>query len=326
MQAPEPSDPWDWSAWPRSSKASLRRSESPVDINPIAVPLGELTIPQAIEVAVDDLEVTSERAKSKYHYERTFERIERWSDAVGLFLWVDLDQHRCQAFIDAKTKHGRSPALNTRRWRRSAINRVYAALRRAGYPAVDQTFLIDLGGSSQSYVRGPRYGRPLIDSEIRSCELAADTKRPRHQNAFALACATADASETDAIRPSDVDLDAGTVRIHGSFYRNERVRPLTSWGLQILRANLVGADPGRNLIALGTNWQTRLSQVSQCLDVVLSGAGLRHDPLVQLSSIRSWAGRTVYEAEGLEAAAVALGLRSLDGTAQLIGVKVRRHP
>ena len=166
MHTPEPSNPWDWPAWPRPSKASLRRSESPVDINPIAVPLAQLSIPQAIEVAVDDLELTSERAKSKYQYEHTFERIERWSIAMGLLLWMELDEHRCRAFILAKTKHGKPPALNTSRWRRSAINRIYAALRRAGYPAVDQTFLIDLGGSSQSYVKGPRYGRPLTNAEI----------------------------------------------------------------------------------------------------------------------------------------------------------------
>lgn len=295
-----------------------------MDINPIAVPLADLTIPQAIEVAVDDLEVTTERAKSKFQYEHTFERIERWSGAVGITLWVEFDESHCRAFIFAKTSKGQPPSLNTSRWRRSVIRRVYAALRRAGYPAVDQTFLIDLEGSSQDYVKGPRFGRSLTDAEILSCELAADNKRPRHQNAFALACATADASETDAIRPADIDLDAETVRIHGSHYRNERVRPLTPWGVRVLRANLPGADPDRNIIALGQNWQSRLAQVSQCLDVVLCGAGLRHDPLVQLSSIRAWAGRTVYDAEGLEAAAVALGLRSLDGAAQLIGVQRRR--
>ncbi|MEO6629295.1 MAG: hypothetical protein ABIP03_12090 [Aquihabitans sp.] len=296
-----------------------------MDINPIAIPLDELTIPQAIEVAVEDLAVTSERAISKFEYEKTFDRIERWSNAVGLTLWVEFDEPCCRAFIFAKTKQARTPALNTSRWRRSTINRIYAALRRAGYPAVDQTFLIDLRGGTEPSVASRRLGRPLTDTEIRSCELAADNKRPRHQNGFALACATADASETDAIRPADFDLDAGTVRIHGSYYRNERVRPLTPWGLRVLRANLPGADPDRNIVALGPNWQTRLAQVSQCLDVVLCGAGLRHDPLVQLSSVRAWAGLTVYDAEGLEAAAAALGLRSLDGTAQLIGVKRPRH-
>ncbi len=296
-----------------------------MDINPTAVPLDELTIPQAIEVAVADLEATTEQAKTKFLYEGTFDRIERWSAAMSLVLWIELTEARCRQFIFAKTRHGRKPALNTTRFRRSVIWRVYAALRRAGYAVVDQTFLIDLYSDGEAPVMHGYLGRPLTDREIGRCELAAETKRPRHENAFALACATADTSEIDAIRPADVDLDAGTVRLHGSHYRAERVRPLTPWGLVALRRNVPGADPNRNLIALGHNWQTRISQVSQCIDVVLCGAGLRQDPLVQLHSVRAWAGLKVYETEGLEAAARALGLASLDGTARVIGAN-RREP
>jgi hypothetical protein len=68
------------------------------------------------------------------------------------------------------------------------------------------------------------------------------------------------------------------------------------------------------------NPESRRAHSSQAIRETLQRAGLADDPYVRPASLAAWAGRQVLCATGrIDAAARALGMRSLDGTSRLVG-------
>ena len=80
---------------------------------------------------------------------------------------------------------------------------------------------------------------------------------------------------------------------------------------------------GRLLVYAGSG--AAAGQVSTCraVGVVLLRAGLVGEPDVRPASVAAWAGRAILEQTGrIEDAAAALGVRSLDRAARLVGLNV----
>jgi hypothetical protein len=113
--------------------------------------------------------------------------------------------------------------------------------------------------------------------------------------------------------------------IHGSSKTESRWCVLTEWGAgQVARhvrglgSGIGGATP---LAYAGCgNVESRRSFSSQAIRETLQRAGLTADPYVRPASLAAWAGVCVMrETRRIEAVAAALGVRSLDTAARMIG-------
>ena len=100
-----------------------------------------------------------------------------------------------------------------------------------------------------------------------------------------------------------------------------RVGELSEWGTGAVERQLSLLSAG-SLVYSGSG-SSNAGQVSTCraLGQVLLRAGLGGDRRVRPSSIAGWAGRRVFDETGrVEDAARALGVRSLDSAARMIGL------
>jgi integrase/recombinase XerC len=143
--------------------------------------------------------------------------------------------------------------------------------------------------------------------------------------AWALAEATVRTSELSKVTIGDINLEARTVRIAGSTKTQLRVGALTEWGVAALarRVDSFGPDaPAGTLVVYEGDGSTESRQATCCVAIsdTLRRAGLAQEPDVRPVSIAAWAGKRVFdETSRIEAAAQALGMRSLDRAARLIG-------
>ena len=137
---------------------------------------------------------------------------------------------------------------------------------------------------------------------------------------WALAEATARGVELAKITVSDIDLEAGKVWIGGTIRTAPRWGELTECGAMALQRRLAEGCDGP-LVFAGSD--AAVGQVSTCraIGIVLLRAGLVGERDVRPASVAAWAGRGVFERTGrIEVAAAAMGLRSLDRAAGLIGL------
>jgi integrase/recombinase XerC len=169
--------------------------------------------------------------------------------------------------------------------------------------------------------------RPLCDDEIAlgrsfSFQTLRDSRQPA---AWALAEATVRTSELSQVTIGDLDLDVGMVQIAGSTKTQPRVGVLTQWGIAALARRVESFGPGAHagtLVVYEGDGSSKSRQASCCVAIsdTLRRAGLAREPDVRPVSIAAWAGRRVFDDTGrIEAAAQALGVRSLDRAARLIG-------
>jgi hypothetical protein len=166
----------------------------------------------------------------------------------------------------------------------------------------------------------------LIDSELDACWAQAvqlDDLRPAV--CLAEAEAAAWSSEMPHIRSSDLDLEAGTVRIHGGATTRPRLGRLTERGSAQLRRRIarIGPDEGSDPVLMGEGqWDDPdegRAAATMALVGVLKRARLS-GPGVNPRSIALWAGTKVLAKKGtVEAVALALGVKSLDASAAMVG-------
>ena len=220
------------------------------------------------------------------------------------------------------TTPGRSgpPSTATQHLRRSAVRLLFRTARQLGLVESDPTLDLVLppGRSLKA--------RPLDDVEMAICHSYAQhtLTETRVPAAWALAEATARTSELPHLRVVDVDLEMGRVWVWGSPRCVPRWGRLSSWGLTQLQRRIESlgtGDPERRLVFSGRRGPAS-AQSSSCTAIarVLTLAGLSVEPDVRPMSVTGWAGRQVLNATGrIEAVAAALGVRSLDRAAGLIG-------
>jgi integrase/recombinase XerC len=142
--------------------------------------------------------------------------------------------------------------------------------------------------------------------------------------AWALAEATARTAELPHITVADLDLVAQRVWVHGSPRTDARWGGLSDWGARQLERRLEDlvrpGGPSTPLVYGGAgSAESRQASSCQAIGETLRRAGLVTEPDVRPLSVAAWAGAHVFAETGrIEAAARALGVRSLDGAARLI--------
>lgn len=109
--------------------------------------------------------------------------------------------------------------------------------------------------------------------------------------------------------------------LSGSTKTEFRAAGLTDWGVRVLARRMSTIDRGGSLTYEGRGSAPSMqASSSMALARVLNRAGLRDDPAVKPDSVRGWAGQRVWKHTGrIEAAAIALGCKSLDTAAAIIG-------
>ena len=223
------------------------------------------------------------------------------------------------AWVDAPLSDGSRPSLATRHNRRSAASAGFRILRDLGLVDHDPTVDVDLPLRSRG-----RNTRPLTDDELAAGRAASvgTLSATRLPAVWALAEATATTHEIPRVLPCHVDLDGGTVVLCGSAKTEPRMATLTDWGRQVLarRLDLVGPTD-RSLTYEGKGSAASMqASSSMAIARILNEAGLRGDGSVKPESVRAWAGHRIWVETGrIESAAVALGCRSLDTTARIVG-------
>jgi integrase/recombinase XerC len=226
-----------------------------------------------------------------------------------------------EAFVLAASSDGRRPSVASSHLRRSAVRMLFRVLREHGIVEHDPT--LDLRLPPRTSLQA----RPLCDDEIAlgrsfSFQTLRDSRQPA---AWALAEATVRTSELSRVAIEDLDLEAGRVRIAGSTKTQPRIGALTNWGVAALtrRVESLGRDAAvATLVVYEGDGSLESRQASCCAAIsdTLRRAGLAQEPDVRPSSIAAWAGKNLFQETGsIEVAARALGVRSLDRAARLIG-------
>ncbi len=281
----------------------------------------------AVEVLVGELAAGLRSAGhlSEQSEHRLLEVMARFLTFVERAFAASLDEvtrEQVARFISAPSPDGRPPSVATAHLRRSAVRLLFRVLRQHGIVDHDPTLDVVLPA------RTSLLARPLCDDEIAlgrsfSYRTLRDSRQPA---AWALAEATVRTSELSSITVADLDLEAGTVWIAGSTKTEPRTGVLSKWGacagstrrLQSLGTAATSATP----VVYEGDGSAESRQASCCVAIsdTLRRAGLAQEPDVRPVSIAAWAGKRVLDETGqIEVAALALGVRSLDRAARLIG-------
>jgi integrase/recombinase XerC len=247
-------------------------------------------------------------------------RFLRYLDRRGVGSLTEVSGDVARDFVLARCAgDGGQPSVATSHLRRSAVRLLFRILRQAGMAEHDPT--LDLVLPPRSSLAA----RPLTDEEValgRSFSLSSvtETRRPA---AWALAEASGRTSEIAHVRVCELDLESGLVALGGGAKVEARFGTLTDWGVHALerRLEVVGRDPETLVVYEGAGSpESRQASVCDAIGETLRRAGLAAEPDVRPISVVGWAGHKVFEETGqIEAVARALGMRSLDRAAALIG-------
>ena len=291
--------------------------------------------------SVDPCSVLGLVLKELKRTELTDQSVQRMAEIIARFtLYIDkgyglrsaaeITQVHVEKFVFASSLIGsqrRRPSVATMHLRRSALRLYFRTARQLDLCTGDPTLDLVLPPRSSLHIR------PLTHDEVTLCRSFSvssltETRRPA---AWALAEATARTSEIAHIRDRDVDVDERRVWLWGSTKAEPRWGRLTEWGCKQLARHverLKRRGPDALLVYDGAR-DDRVAQISSCIAItdVLRMTGLAKEPDVRPHSVVAWAGRTVLsETNHIEAVAKALGARSLDRAASLIGWEWREEP
>jgi integrase/recombinase XerC len=239
---------------------------------------------------------------------------------VGVELLADVSTPHVVAFVNATTKSGR-PSVATTRLRRWSIRLFFRTARELGLTTADPTVDVVLPP------RPNRTARPLSTAQVECCRIASlhDLSSTRLSVAWALGEASARTAEIPHLQIRDVDFERARVWIHGSPQTTPRFGVLSSWGVVQLdrRVRELGRQVHRHapIAHIGTgNPESRVSFSAQALRETLTRAGLARVPGIHPASLAGWSGVQVFKATGrIDVVANALGVRSLDAAARVIG-------
>ena len=282
---------------------------------------------QTVADAVDRVacELAASGVLSAHSHRRIVELLDRFGRFVevghGVACLDEVTSDHARAFVSAFGTDGVAPGLATQHLRRSAVRLLFRVSRELGLASGDPTLDLRLASRSRSTAR------PLSDEEVALCRTAAlhSLTSTRLAAAWALAEATVRTAELSHLRVADLELRRARVWIHGSPRTEPRWGRLSDWGGVQLerRAHELrpSADPA-TLLVYGGDGSAESRQASSCQAIgeTLRRAGLGTEPDVRPVSVAAWAGAGVLADTGrIEAVARALGCRSLDAAARLIG-------
>jgi len=226
-----------------------------------------------------------------------------------------------KGYVWAPNAENRPPSVATMHGRRTALRLAFRILIQFGLHGSDPTLLVELPARSELRAR------PVTDDEldlIRWTSLATliETRQPA---IVALAEASAVSSEIPLVGIDDVDLGTATVRLPGCKTAEARIGQLSDWGVtQISRRARAQSEAGEGgpLVYSGERgWVSGQASVAGALGGILTRSGLASEADIGVSSVRTRAGLIAYQRRyRIEDAAVALGARSLDTAAALIGL------
>ena len=300
-------------------------AESSGDFNRSAEPESDMTPSELLQVILKRLKKTDLADQSIPRMAETMTRFTAYLErGHGIQSVHDIGKDHVSGFVFAPLPDPsgrRRPAIATMHLRRTALRLYFRIARQEGLSLADPT--VDL------YLP-PRSGlsmRPLTSDEIALCRSYSlkTLTATRHPAALALAEATARTSEIPHIRVSDLDLEGGRVRLHGSPKTDARWGYPSMWGLNQLarRVEALKAASGHDprLVYRGSGSE-QSRQAASCIAITetLERAGLSQEPDVRPLSIVGWAGRCIFSETGhIDEVACRTGMRSLDRAARLIG-------
>lgn len=234
----------------------------------------------------------------------------------------DIGRDEAETFINQPIISGRGvrkSSFPTRRNRRMAMRRAYMIMRTLGYVMPDPTIDVVLPSKTAGKARA------CSDSELQRLRKAIqpDLYGISHASLLALAEAGATNTEISSLTMSAVDLDAGTVRLHGTHRTVPRTNPLTEWGLTVLEQRAAHSRSDDLVVRNADGNAASTAVVSQYFDLILSFARV-YGRRLTIDSVRYWGARQVYDRTGrVEDATYFLGNVSLNTTAAGIGLDWR---
>jgi len=252
----------------------------------------------------------------------------RRAERLDITHWgAAFDEVMCEAFINSRTGDAEEPSVSLQHLRRSSLRAGFSTLRHIGVVMKDPTRNIVLPSRSQLATRA------ATDDEIALLEMHALASRASRQPLIlALAEASGLTSEIPFVTFEHIDdLDnPTTVKLIGSEWVKPRVGNLSPFGRRVLRGRIkVLRRDGTlrmtdSIVYAGTQKRGDVSPTAsmcQSISEVFRRAGLNKEGDLRPASVAFWAGRQAFEAANdrkLEAAALALGLKSLDKAAHKI--------
>lgn len=253
---------------------------------------------------------------------RHIKRFVRWCKQNGITDITMVKQDDIENFVHWPVMMGgrsRRPGWSTMRNRLGYMRRAFRSARELGYEILDPTIDVvvvfdrtnDVNLCTNDDVECLREGTPLqlFDAS--------------YTTVLALAEAGGTNGEIRNVRVSDVDLDEGVIRFAGNARVDERINPLTEWGIIVLRERIAVLGPDDFVVTNGDGRQCSEATISQMFKHIANYANLGSRGF-NINSVRGWRAKAIYEETGrIQDAALFLGNRSLDSTALLIGLEWR---
>jgi site-specific recombinase XerD len=246
----------------------------------------------------------------------------RWCKAHDITDIREVRREHVESFVCSATVVGgkpRRPGLSTERNRLAGLRSGMRASRAIGYELPDPTIDIKI----------------LIDRTVDACicsdadieKMRAATPEELFDSSYgallALAEAGASNGEIREVKVSDVNLEEGLVRLPGNARVDERINPMTDWGIEVLRARLARLAPDDFVVWNFYGSRPSEATISQMFrQIAAYGAVGRRG--YSINSVRGWRAHVIYTETGrIQDAAVFLGSRSLDSTVAMIGLEWR---
>lgn len=260
-------------------------------------------------------------------YSTTAVHLVDWLDAHGITAWDQITSQLIGDFCEVPNPRGLGQAKRlepgTVRGRHTAAFAVLSVAQSLGAP-VDPREL-----STTRPPPGPRAvaARPLTDEEAEWLERFSRSGLHPRPIAMLVSLAFSGGTNDDlaAVRKSDLDLEAGTVKFAGAFERVNKMRERDAETIgRYLEHDTDLGDDSLLCMTGRANSPKGARSVGERLHLALRGAGLSHTPGVSVRSIRLTGAKRVFEESGIAAAARYMGSPSLDAAAAALRHDWRR--
>lgn len=267
-----------------------------------------------VELAAGHFARTSTSTSTAQRTAESWREFAAFCAASGAHTLLEITPAVAEAYMAAYTSAELPPSASTVSGRRTRVRLLFNTLRMLGLDVGDPT--LDSGVPPRDALGA----RPLTDEEVAWARAASlrtlvETRQPA---IWAIGETGATTGEAARVRWADIDLEDGLIRLPGMPRKTlGREVPLTDWGRKQLERRKRSGVASLVTSAAGEPEARRIA-TGAALSEILSRAGLTASD-VRPSSLRGWAGATVFSASGrIEDVARHLGCQSLDAAAKVI--------